>query len=154
MSANTYNAPSSPLGGFWAEYVNTAHQNCSEYCVNVVNMFNSEYVQKNINPAATLTLTQEHSHTQTQAPAQAKAPYLITSHQSQVSEGFAALSNLGGSTICDLFAPSNIHRLYCHAVPPNGYQSWKDIKGMKYTALQMATSAPRTHWIMLLLCTL
>lgn len=74
-----------------------------------------------------------------------KAPYLITSHQPQVSEGFAALSNLGGSTVRDLFAPSNIHRLYCRAVPPNGYQSWKDITGMRYKALQIVTSAPCTH---------
>lgn len=36
--------------------------------------------------------------------------------------------------VCDFFAPSNIHCLYCHAVSPNGYQSCKDIKSMNYIA--------------------
>lgn len=34
--------------------------------------------------------------------------------------------------VCDFFAPSNIHCLYCHAVSSNGYQSCKDIKGINY----------------------
>lgn len=48
--------------------------------------------------------------------------YFIASHQSQISQRLAALCNQGGSLVCNFFTPSDIHRLYCHAVSPNGYQ--------------------------------
>lgn len=57
---------------------------------------------------------------------QTSPSYFITSHQSQVSQGFAALRNQGGSLICDFFTPSNIHRLYGHAVSPNGDQCCRE----------------------------
>lgn len=48
--------------------------------------------------------------------------YFITSHQPQISQRFAALCNQGGSLVCNFFTPSDIYRLYGHAVAPNGYQ--------------------------------
>lgn len=51
--------------------------------------------------------------------------YFIASHQPQISQGFAALCNEGGSLICNFFTPSDIHSLYGHAIPADGYQRCK-----------------------------
>lgn len=52
--------------------------------------------------------------------------YFITSHEPQVPQRLAALRNQGGSLVCDFLAPSDIHRLYGHAVAPNGNQGWEE----------------------------
>lgn len=49
--------------------------------------------------------------------------YLVTSHEAQVAEGLAALSDLCGSLVCDILTPAGIHSLYGTAVLANGYQS-------------------------------
>lgn len=49
--------------------------------------------------------------------------YLVTSHEAQVAEGLAALSDLCGSLVCDVLTPAGIHSLYSTAVLAYGYQS-------------------------------
>lgn len=49
--------------------------------------------------------------------------YLVTSHQAQVAEGLAALSDLRCSLVCDVLTPAGIHSLYGAAVLAYGYQS-------------------------------
>lgn len=49
--------------------------------------------------------------------------YLVTSHEAQVAEGFAALSDLCGPLVCDILTPAGIHSLYGAAVLAYGYQS-------------------------------
>lgn len=49
--------------------------------------------------------------------------YLVTSHEAQVAEGLAALSDLCGSLVRDVLTPAGIHGLYGTAVLAYGYQS-------------------------------
>ena len=57
------------------------------------------------------------------ATLQAEPCYLVTSHEAQVAEGLAALSDLSGSLVCDVLTPASIHSLYGAAVLAYGYQS-------------------------------
>lgn len=50
--------------------------------------------------------------------------YLVTSHEAQVAEGLAALSDLSGSLVCDVLTPAGIHSLYGTAVLAYGYQGY------------------------------
>lgn len=50
--------------------------------------------------------------------------YLVTSHEAQVAEGLAALSDLSGSLVCDVLTPAGIHSLYGTAVLSYGYQGY------------------------------
>lgn len=52
--------------------------------------------------------------------------YLVTSHEAQVAEGLAALSDLCGSLVCDVLTPAGIHGLYGAAVLAYGYQSCEE----------------------------
>lgn len=49
--------------------------------------------------------------------------YLVTSHEAQVAQRLAALSDLRGSLVCDVLTPAGIHRLYGAAVLAYGNQS-------------------------------
>lgn len=66
-----------------------------------------------------------------QKRAKAECCYLVTSHEAQVPEGFAALSNLCGSLVCNVFTPAGVHGLYGAAILANGYQSCKQRRERK-----------------------
>lgn len=55
---------------------------------------------------------------------EAEPCYLVASHEAQVSQGLAALSDLSGSLVCDVFTPAGIHGLYGAAVLANSYQGY------------------------------
>lgn len=61
-------------------------------------------------------------HTNT-ALKKAECGYLVASHKAQVPEGFAALSDLCGSLVCNVFTPASVYSLYGAAVLAYGYQS-------------------------------
>lgn len=54
----------------------------------------------------------------------AESLYLVTSHEAQVAQGLAALSNLSSSLVCDVLTPAGIHSLYGTAVLAYGYQGY------------------------------
>lgn len=49
--------------------------------------------------------------------------YLVASHEAQVAKGLAALSNLCGTLVRDVFTPAGINSLNGAAVLPYSYQS-------------------------------
>lgn len=49
--------------------------------------------------------------------------YLVTSHEAQVAEGLAALSDLRGPLVRDVLTPAGVHRLDGAAVLADGNQS-------------------------------
>lgn len=54
----------------------------------------------------------------------AESLYLVTSHEAQVAQGLAALSDLSSSLVCDVLTPAGIHSLYGTAVLAYGYQGY------------------------------
>lgn len=55
--------------------------------------------------------------------------YLVTSHEAQVAKGLAALSNLRGTLVRDVFTPAGINGLNGTAVLPYSYQSCRQRGG-------------------------
>lgn len=80
------------------------------------------YFQKNC-LGAHHTYRRVHTDSRQQQALRAEPCYLVTSHEAQVAEGLAALSDLRGSLVCDVLTPSGIHGLYGAAVLAYGYQS-------------------------------